>query len=258
MSISTGVSPETLVTFLLVLIRVGAWLWLTPPFGGRMMPVLVRIMLSIALALPMTAMAGAATKSVPMTVPGLAGAAIVQVIIGVSLGLVCLTLISAVQAAGAAIDVFGGFSIAQAYDPMLMQQSTVMARVYQLMAGVLLLVSGGYLMLLAGFANSFQALPLDASWSSSLTAATLTSALTKFFIATLQIAGPLIGVMVVADLGLGLVNRVAPSLNAFSLGFPLKIGLTLLLVGFALPLLQPAVTTMTGFAVAAMQQMTGG
>jgi flagellar biosynthetic protein FliR len=37
--------------------------------------------------------------------------------------------------------------------------------------------------------------------------------------------------MLVADVALGLLTRAAPALNAFALAFPLKILLTLLLVG---------------------------
>ena len=47
------------------------------------------------------------------------------------------------------------------------------------------------------------------------------------FVAALQIAGPLLVVLFLADVGLGLLTRVAPALNAFALGFPLKILLTL-------------------------------
>ncbi len=39
---STGVTTSNLVVFLLVLLRVGAWVWITPPFGGKMLPPLVR------------------------------------------------------------------------------------------------------------------------------------------------------------------------------------------------------------------------
>lgn len=255
---STGISTSYLIAFLLVLARVGAWLWLTPPFGGRMMPVLVRVLLSAALAIPMTPGAVSAAEAVPTTVPDLVGAVLVQVAVGAALGLVCLTLISAVQSAGAAIDVFGGFSLAQAFDPLLIQQSSVMARLYQLIAGVLLLVTGAHMVLISGLANTFRALPIDASLSLATTASTLTSAVTTFFVSTLQIAGPLIGVMVIADLGLGLLSRVAPSLNAFSLGFPLKIGLTLLLVALAAPLLLPAVRALAEHAAAAMHAIAGG
>ena len=49
------------------------------------------------------------------------------------------------------------------------------------------------------------------------------------FLAAVQIAGPLLVVLFLADAGLGLLTRVAPALNAFALGFPLKILLTLTL-----------------------------
>jgi flagellar biosynthetic protein FliR len=51
------------------------------------------------------------------------------------------------------------------------------------------------------------------------------------FVSALQIAGPLVVVYFIADLALGVLNRIAPQLNAFSLSFPIKIGLTFLLVG---------------------------
>ena len=50
-------------------------------------------------------------------------------------------------------------------------------------------------------------------------------------LSAVQIAGPLLIVLFLADVGLGLITRVAPALNAFAMGFPIKIGLTLLLAG---------------------------
>jgi flagellar biosynthetic protein FliR len=61
-----------------------------------------------------------------------------------------------------------------------------------------------------------------------------------------------------ADIALGLLTRTAPSLNVFSLGFPIKIGLTLLMVGLTLPLLPGAVDGLVGDAVGAMLELTGG
>ena len=132
------------------------------------------------------------------------------------------------------------------------------SRVYQLFAGVLLLVTGAYMVLFAGFSATVQALPLGASLDLGATAQTLTASITTFFIAMLQIAGPLIAVMVLADIGLGLLTRVAPTLNAFSLGFPLKIGITLLLVGVALPRLTPTIAGLSQSSIEAMRGIAGG
>lgn len=257
--VGTDISGTTLMAFLLVTFRVGAFLWIAPPFGGRMLPVIVRTLLSIALALPMTGPALEASGGVvPTTTAGIVGAVLVQVALGAALGLATLMLVSAIQSAGMLLDLFGGFSLSQAYDPLLQQQNSVMGRTYQLLASVLLLVSGAYFMIVQGFSLTFQVVPLDGGFSTAAAAETLTGALSTMFVAALQIAGPLIGVLFLCDLGLGLLSRVAPALNAFSLGFPLKIGVLLILVVFALPLLPPALTGLSEEAVRAMARIAGG
>ena len=65
----------------------------------------------------------------------------------------------------------------------------------------------------------------------------LTTGMTELFVGALQIVGPLIVVLFMADVALGVLNRIAPQLNAFSMSFPVKIGLTLLLVGLGFTLL---------------------
>ena len=74
----------------------------------------------------------------------------------------------------------------------------------------------------------------------------------SLMLAALQIAGPLIAVLFLADVGLGLLTRVAPALNAFALGFPLKILLTLSLGSIAFLTLPHFVGTLTGEAVDAV------
>ena len=170
----------------------------------------------------------------------------------------CLTLLSAVQSAGSLIDVVGGFSMAQGFDPLLMQQNAVMSRVYGLIAGVLLLVTGGYIVLLQGFAATFEALPITGTLDLTTGSATLASVLSTMVVAALQIAAPIVGVAFLADVALGLMSRVAPALNAFALGFPIKIGLTLLLLALTVPMLPPAVLGLSEQAVQAMSAITGG
>ena len=65
----------------------------------------------------------------------------------------------------------------------------------------------------------------------------VTVAFGMFFASAVQIALPLIGVLFLADLGLALLTRVAPQLNAIGIMFPAKIGLTLLMVGMSFAVL---------------------
>jgi flagellar biosynthetic protein FliR len=75
---------------------------------------------------------------------------------------------------------------------------------------------------------------------------------TQMFLAAVQIAGPLLVVLFLADAGLGLLTRVAPALNAFALGFPLKIFLTLMLGGVVFVALPRIVSSLAGQAVTAL------
>ncbi len=73
----------------------------------------------------------------------------------------------------------------------------------------------------------------------------------------MQIALPMIAVLFLADLGLALLTKVAPQLNAINVMFPAKIGLTLLLVGLSFPVLPQAMTKMVDLSQQAMAAMAG-
>jgi flagellar biosynthesis protein FliR len=70
----------------------------------------------------------------------------------------------------------------------------------------------------------------------------VTQDVSTFMISAIQIAGPLLAVLVLTDVGLGLLTKAAPTLNVFTLGFPLKILITLSLVGVTFVALPVAVS----------------
>jgi flagellar biosynthetic protein FliR len=241
------VSTPTLVALLLSSIRILAWVSVAPPFATSGLPRAVKTALAVALALAITSTAAA--HAPPAQVAPLLGSGVEQVIVGGALGFSTRLVFTAIEAAGGLIDLFGGFSLASAYDPLSLSQNSVFARFYSLLYTTLLFVTPAHLLIIAGFMRSFQQLPLDADMSMSKLAGSLVPATTSMFIAALQIAGPLIVVLFLADLSLGLLNRIAPQLNVFSLSFPLKIALTLGLVGLGFALLPGTVSRLAGQAV---------
>lgn len=242
-------APGLVVGFVLAAVRAAAWLFVSPPFNTRLVPTQVKVGFAAALALA-TAPRLSATP-VPVDVVPLVTAALAQVGVGLALGFVCLLLFSAVQAAGDLIDLFGGFTIAAAYDPLSLHQSSVFGRLYQLTATVLLFAIDGHLLLVRGFVASFDAVPAGGLALGGGLSELLTRGLGLLFVSALEIAGPLLVALFLADAVLGLLSRAAPHLNVFALGFPFKILLTLLLAGFALPLLPGAVSGLVGQAVRA-------
>jgi flagellar biosynthetic protein FliR len=184
--------------------------------------------------------------------------AALQVFIGAALGFITLMLFAAVQAAGDLLDVFGGFTLAMAYDPLSQSQSSIFGRFYNLVAVTLLFASNGHELILRGFLQTFRTLPLNASFSMGTLNNLLLKGVGEMFLAAVQIAGPLIAVLFLTDVAFGLLNRVAPALNAFQLGFPAKIFLVLTLSGTAIAILPRILETIVKQAVSAVVQLSGG
>jgi flagellar biosynthetic protein FliR len=122
-------------------------------------------------------------------------------------------------------------------------------RLLQLVALALLFASDGYQLVLGGLVRSFDAVPLGGRIDLARLADALVHGFSQMFLAAVQIAGPLIVVLVLADVGLGLLTRVAPALNAFSLGFPLKIFVTIMVAAVAFVALPQVVASLSGRAL---------
>lgn len=248
-----SLSLGALESLMLVGVRMVAFLVVAPPFSHRGIPATVKVMLATGLAL-------AIAPRVATTVPASTGEYVVllvgEAVIGVGLGFLVAVVFSAVQSAGSLIDLMGGFSLAQGFDPMTQVNGAQFARLYQLTAVVILFVSDGYQMVISGLVRTFDALPLGASLDLSKLGDALTASVTGMFLATLQIAGPLVVVLFLADVGLGLLTRVAPALNAFALGFPLKILLTLSLASLTYLALPRIIENLTGRSLDAVLGVT--
>jgi flagellar biosynthesis protein FliR len=241
---------EWIEAVMLAAVRITAFIVVAPPFSYNAFPLRIKGMLGIGLAF---AVAPRVTDGyVSPDTAGFITALVLEIVVGAALGFLVMVIFSAVQSAGDLIDLFGGFQMAQAFDPQSMVNGAQFTRLFQMSAVVLLFASGGYQLIIGGLARSFTALPLGGGLDLAVTAHALVTATTQMFLAAVQIAGPLAVVLFLADAGLGLLTRVAPALNAFALGFPLKILITLMLGGLILAALPGIVSSLTGQSVAAL------
>lgn len=228
-----------LVALLLVSARVLAWALVAPPIATGGVPRTVKTMLSVAIGL---ALISVAKPQLPeLDILPVAGSLLWQVLIGAGLGFLTRLLFTAIEMAGGLFDLFGGFALASSYDPLTTTMTTVLGKLYAALCTALIFATNAHLTIFQGFMRTFTALPLNATISLESLGRTITHATTEMFLGAVQIAGPLILVLFVADIGLGVLNRIAPQLNAFTMSFPIKIGLTLLLVGVGMALLPATV-----------------
>jgi flagellar biosynthetic protein FliR len=246
---------DLLLTMMLAAMRSAAWLAIAPPFSSKAIPRTIKAMLSVLLALPVVARGDLELPS--LDTASVISAMVLQLMTGAALGFLCLLVFSAVQAAGDLLDVFGGFSVSFAFDPLSQQGNAVFGKAFQMFSSTLLMASGAYLVVLHGFLRSYDAVPLDGGLDLRTLSDVLTTGLGQMMLSALQIAAPLLAVLFLADVALGLLTKIAPALNAFALGFPLKIMITLVLVGTVLVSLPGVVHNLAGTTGSSIMKLIG-
>lgn len=235
----------------LAAVRMTVFLMIAPPFSYKAVPARVKAMLGVALALAVSPRVSAGYE--PLETGAFITALTLELLVGAVLGFLVAVVFSAVQTAGNLIDMFGGFQMAQAFDPQSMVNGAQFTRLFQMTALALMFASGAYQLVIGGIVRSYDALPLGGGLDLAGSAETLVAGVSQMVLAAVQIAGPLLVVLFLADAGLGLLTRVAPALNAFSLSFPIKILLTVLLAGLVVAVLPEVVGALATEAFTTMR-----
>ena len=248
------VPVDLVLGFVLAVVRAAAWLAVAPPFNTRMVPAPAKVAFAVALAIPVTPQV--ALYAPEPEVGPLIVATLVQIGAGLALGFVTQMIFAAVQAAGELIDLFAGFTIAATYDPFTNANQAVFGRFYQLLAIALLFALDGHVLLVKGFLDSFAAMPTGAPDLGNLSKLLLDD-LGMFFLAALEIAAPVLGALFLTEVALGLLSKAAPQMNVFVLGFPIKILLTLAMVGLTLPLMPNVLDRLVTTAVRSGNAVSG-
>lgn len=249
-----SLAGEPLIAYLLASVRIVAWMAIVPPFSSRAVPAMAKVVLSLGLAFAITP---GLSGDIPVSFWALAVNIVTQVLIGAGMGFVTYLLFQAIATAGSLIDMFGGFALAQGFDPLGLTMNTVFGKFHQMLATMLLFATGGHLLVVGGLLKTFDFLPVGTSPDVSKPTDILVTAMGMFFTTAVQIALPMIAVLFVADLGLALLTKVAPQLNAINVMFPAKIGLTLLLLGLSFPVLPEAMERLVELANQATAVIAG-
>ena len=230
-----GLSQVQFETLLLVFVRVSVMLFVFPVFSAPQIPVMVRIGLAGLTSFVLF-------HAVPMTAPlsnmgALVAAVASQVVIGLIVGFVAYLVFMGIQFAGEILDIQIGFAVANVISPQTQQQVTVIGELELTLATLVFLISNSHLLMLQGIGGSFHLLPLPYVNLDPSVAGNVVTFLEQAFWVVFQIAAPAAVALFIVNVALGLMARVAPQMNVFVVGFPLQIGVGLLMLAISVPLL---------------------
>jgi len=220
-----------LATFIFPLARVLAFVASAPVLSNAALSPLVRLSLGLAVGL---GLAPALPPMPPISPGSWLGIAVLvqQVLIGVVLGFTLRIVFAAVDVAGELIGLQMGLSFASFYDPQTSAQTPVIAEFLGLLTTLLFLAMNGHLLMLSVLAESFKLLPVAVAPFAAKGLLALLSWAATLFSAGLMLALPVITALLIANIALGVLARVAQSLNIFAVGFPVTI-----VAGFAVLML---------------------
>ncbi len=244
--------------FLWPFFRIAAMFMSAAVFGVRALPVRLRLMLALAVALVLAPLAGPMPAVDPMSVEGLIITA-QQILIGIAMGIVLRLVFAALEIAGEMIGSLMGLGFAALIDPQNGVQVPAVSQLYILLATLMFLALNGHLLWIEAVAESFRLIPVGTAGMAPEGAWLLVGFASQMFGWAVRMALPVVAALLVVNLAFGVLARTSPQLNVFSVGFPaaLLVGLALLL--FTLPSVLLKVGPMTADGLDQVGRMlTGG
>lgn len=223
-----------LALFFFPLARILALLATAPVFNNAATPTRVRLMTGLAIAL---ALSPALPQPPAIPAGSWIGLTIVaeQLLIGSMMGFTLRIAFAALDIAGEIIGLQMGLSFATFFDPVAGGNTPVMTQFLGLLTALFFLAMNGHLLALYLLAESFTVLPISSLPFHAISLAGVVKAASMMFSLGLLLALPLVTALLVTNLALGVLSRVAPALNLFAVGFPVTMALGFLVLLFSLP-----------------------
>ena len=158
-----------------------------------------------------------------------------QMVIGTAIGFSLRIFVAALELAGQLVSLTMGLGFASFFDPVSNGQSTSMSQFFSLLAMLIFLSLNGHLLLIDALVSSFSSLPIAADGMTHINGMTMAMWGGKIFSAGFMIALPAVAALLITNMALGILTRTAPQLNLFGIGFPVTIGVGLLVVFLSMP-----------------------
>lgn len=201
-----------------------------PMIGENMVPVSVRVLLSLCLAVVLLPAAQPPALGEVWSLHTVLLTA-EQVVIGLMLGLAFHFVLAALMTLGFLISAQMGLSMAIMNDPMTGASSDVVSALLYVLCIYVFFAIDGHLVLASVLGASFQAWPVGGGVDFP-TLERIAYNVAWVFAAALLLAVPVIFSALVVQVGFGFLNRVAPALNLFALGFSVVIVFGLFMLGY--------------------------
>ncbi len=241
--------------FALIATRVLAVLATSPVLGLRNVPVQAKLGLGLFTALilvPVITQDGL-PAGIDVSWTTLAGEALV----GALSGFAATLAYTAIAFGASLLDVQAGFSLGALYDQTFGTQGAMLERFYSAIAALLFFQTNAHHLVIQALVQLFVVVPLGGFSLGRINPELLAQIAASSFVVALELVFPVMVALLLADVALGVLARVAPQFGIFQIGLQLKVALALGALALTMPLLLPRMhalfSGMIGVSVAVLR-----
>lgn len=225
-----GTLPLVLGQFLLftmVLARISGLMMTAPIFGSADVPMRVRALLAVGIALLLTPLQSGGPAPGTSSVVDYGVVVCAEILVGLALGLGVQVVFTGAQIAGHLISQLGGMQLADVVSPGLDISVPVFSQLLYFVALAVFVAIGGHRQVIAALLDTFRYVPAGAAALPEGISEVLGNLLTQSFALGIRAAAPTIAALLLATLLLGIISRTLPQLNVLVLGFGINTIVTL-------------------------------
>lgn len=224
-----GLNIYILPAMVLVVARFGGMMIFAPVFGEAALPVRLRALIAVAMAMGVAGQVALPT-SMPMSNIGFGIALIGEALVGMAIGYAARLVFVGVELGAFHVGQQMGLSLGEVFSPMTEESPEPLRRFFHLLALVIYLAVGGHRLVIGALIQSFETVPLTNFINPHGLATGLAALLTTSFVLALKVAAPVLLAMLLAGLALAFLQRTLPQLNFLSIGLPIRIVLAMVII----------------------------
>jgi flagellar biosynthesis protein FliR len=221
--------------WMLVFLRVSAFLLVLPFFSAVNFPVTMRVALSAITAVLIAPLLPAfALDKLPFF--SVLGVMFQEISVGLLLGFVARMIFYSVDIAGHIVAMEMGLNMASTMNPLTQQNDQSPGLILFFLASIVMLTLDLHHWILMGFERTYTVLPMGGAHLNSTLFETIVSKTGRIFMIALQISAPMIAVSFVVIMVFALLSRAVPQMNVFAESFGFRVAAGLVVFGFTLQL----------------------
>lgn len=217
-----------LYLFELIFMRMSGFLLFNPLLGRSNLPAMVKTGMALVLSILVFGTAGTGVPQ-PDTLVELAFRLLLELGIGLVLGFVMWVVFSVVQIGGEVIDTQMGMTMAQIYDASSQANLSVTASLLNILLILDFFAENGHYTLMRLLTTSGELVPYGAAALGDGVYAYVIELFLACMLLAVKLAMPILAAELLGEVGMGVLMKAIPQINAFVINIELKVIIGLLL-----------------------------